>query len=115
MLKNAVAQIMARTGALSALRAGAGVVDGLLKRTAARPAWERGGLIFMFHAVEDSPSPYRLSVRRDTFEAFCELVAGSYEALPLAELESRRRAGSLPARAVAITFDDGYADNHDVA
>lgn len=90
-------------------------MDGLLKRTAARPGLERGGLVFMLHSVALAPSPYRLSVSRAAFERLCEALAESYDVLPLAELEDRRRAGSLPARAVALTFDDGYADNHDVA
>lgn len=115
MLKNALASVLVRTKALSAFRRGAGVLDGLLKRTAARPSLERGGLIFMFHGVAEEPSPFRLAVSVRELEAFCEVAAESYDVLPLAELEARRRAGVLPARAIAITFDDGYADNHDVA
>jgi peptidoglycan/xylan/chitin deacetylase (PgdA/CDA1 family) len=114
MLKNALASVLVRTKALSAFRTGASALDGFLKRTAARPAWERGGLVFMFHAVADEPSPFRLAVSRSSFEQFCQVAAQEYEVLPLAELESRRRAGTLPARAIAITFDDGWADNHDV-
>jgi len=115
MWKRALAEVVVRSRALDAFRGGASVVDGLLKRTAARPAWERGGLIFMFHGVSESPSPYRLSTSREGFDQFCQVAAESYEVLPLADMESRRRAGTLPARALAITFDDGYADNHDVA
>ncbi|MFO0587784.1 MAG: polysaccharide deacetylase family protein [Polyangiaceae bacterium] len=115
MLKNALADVVVKTKALAAFRAGAELVDGFLKRTAARPRWERGGLVFMFHSVAEEPSPFRLSVSRASFEAFCATLAEGYDVLPLAELEDRRRAGSLPASAVAITFDDGYADNHDVA
>jgi peptidoglycan/xylan/chitin deacetylase (PgdA/CDA1 family) len=115
MLKNALAELVVRSKALSAFRAGASLLDGFLKRTAARPSLERGGLVFMFHGVAEEPSPYRFAVARAAFEGFCEALAEGYDVLPLAELEDRRRAGSLPARAVAITFDDGYADNHDVA
>jgi peptidoglycan/xylan/chitin deacetylase (PgdA/CDA1 family) len=115
MLKNAFAELLSRSGAISAFRAGASALDGFLKRSALRPAWERGGLVFMFHGVREQPSPYRLAMSREAFEQFCEVAADGYQVLPLAELEDRRRAGSLPARAIAITFDDGYADNHDVA
>jgi peptidoglycan/xylan/chitin deacetylase (PgdA/CDA1 family) len=115
MLKDALAEVLVRSNALTVLRQGASLLDQALKRTAAFPRWERGALIFMFHGVAEQPSPYRYQVSRDHFEQFCDLVADAYDVLPLDELESRRRAGSLPARAVAITFDDGYADNHDVA
>ncbi len=115
MLKNAARELVVRSRALSGFRAAAAAVDGFLKRTALLPRWQRGGLVFMFHGVAEDPSPYRFDVSRAAFEAFCEAVAEGYDVLPLAELEDRRRAGSLPARAVAITFDDGYANNHDVA
>lgn len=114
MLKNAIASVLVRTKALSAFRRGASALDGFLKRTAVRPAWERGGLIFMFHGVADEPSPFRIAASRASFEQFCRIAAEDYDVLPLAELENRRRAGTLPARAIAITFDDGWADNHDV-
>lgn len=35
--------------------------------------------------------------------------------LPLAEAAVRLRSGDLPARSLSITFDDGYADNAEVA
>ena len=115
MLKNALASVLVRSKALSAFRRGASVLDDFLTRTAARPGLERGGLIFMFHSIADDPSPFRPASSRAEFSQFCQIAAESYDVLPLAELESRRRAGTLPARAIAITFDDGYADNHDVA
>lgn len=115
MLKGALSELVVRSKALALFQAGASAVDGLLKRSALKPAWERGGLVLMLHSIAERPSPFGLSEPVEWFERFCEIAAESYDVLPLAELESRRRAGTLPARAMALTFDDGYADNHDVA
>lgn len=44
-----------------------------------------------------------------------ELLAHYFNPLPLSEAVRRLREGTLPPRAVSITFDDGYADNREVA
>jgi peptidoglycan/xylan/chitin deacetylase (PgdA/CDA1 family) len=52
-----------------------------------------------------------LCVTPEHFAEHVELVAESYRPIRLRELVAALRAGELPSRAVAITFDDGYADN----
>lgn len=49
------------------------------------------------------------------FSAQMRLLARNFQPLPLLEAVGRLRAGTLPARAVCVTFDDGYANNCDVA
>jgi peptidoglycan/xylan/chitin deacetylase (PgdA/CDA1 family) len=43
------------------------------------------------------------------------LLHGEFNVLPLGEACARIARGALPARAACITFDDGYADNEEVA
>jgi peptidoglycan/xylan/chitin deacetylase (PgdA/CDA1 family) len=65
------------------------------------------------HAKTDPMFPGEPDAAR--FDAVCGWLARWFNVLPLDEALSRFRTGSLPARAACITFDDGYADNHDVA
>jgi peptidoglycan/xylan/chitin deacetylase (PgdA/CDA1 family) len=50
-----------------------------------------------------------------TFEMHMALLAAEFNVLPLGEAAARLAGGRLPARAASITFDDGYADNEQIA
>ncbi len=90
--------------------------SGLAARLMGLPSDEPPLSILIYHRV--LPEPDRLLGGDPDVAAFdwqMELVARHFNVLPLAEAVTRLRQGTLPPRALSITFDDGYADNHDLA
>ena len=81
------------------------------------PAGEHARLtVLIFHRVLAEPDPlFPGEPDAVRFETQMRWLKAWFNVLPLAEAVERLRTGSLPARAAAITFDDGYADNCTVA
>jgi len=72
--------------------------------------------ILIFHRVLAMPDPlFPDEMDAQRFDRLMALVARSFRVLPLGEAARRLGDGSLPHNALCITFDDGYADNHDIA
>lgn len=70
----------------------------------------------IFHRVLPRPDPlFPDEVDAAAFDTILDWVKSWFNVLPLDEAIARLADGSLPARAAALSFDDGYADNHDVA
>jgi peptidoglycan/xylan/chitin deacetylase (PgdA/CDA1 family) len=81
------------------------------------PAGPAGCLsTLIFHRVLDRPDPlFPEEIDAARFDTLCGWLRNWFNVLPLDEAVQRLAAGTLPARAAAITFDDGYEDNHRVA
>jgi peptidoglycan/xylan/chitin deacetylase (PgdA/CDA1 family) len=81
------------------------------------PAGARGRLsILIFHRVLPKPDPLapdEPDVVR--FEAQMQWVRRWFNVLPLGRAVDMLYEGTIPARALSITFDDGYADNEALA
>ena len=72
--------------------------------------------VLAYHRVLPAPDPMREGVPSvEEFERRMRWVASNFEVMPLGEAVRALRANRLPKRALSITFDDGYADNHDLA
>src|SRR5262249_37566047 len=72
--------------------------------------------ILIYHRVLAAPDPIlRTQIDALTFERHMALLADQFNVLPLKEACARLARGALPARAACITFDDGYADNEQIA
>lgn len=91
-------------------------------RILARRAWQaqmrfrarhqRHGLVLMYHRVaEPAADPWGLSVTPARFAEHLDVIRRYGEPMPLARLADTMTAPDRPRRSIAITFDDGYADN----
>jgi peptidoglycan/xylan/chitin deacetylase (PgdA/CDA1 family) len=66
----------------------------------------------MYHRVaEVDMNPWGLCVAPQHFAQHLEVLRQYAHPISLQELAEAHRNGNIPSRAVAITFDDGYADN----
>lgn len=68
-----------------------------------------GTLVLLYHRVAQlEHDPYGFAVRPDRFAEQCEILRQHYDVVPLRDANASRLE-------VAITFDDGYADNRAAA
>lgn len=72
--------------------------------------------ILIYHRVVAEPDalvPDQVCAR--DFDWHLDVLDRWFEVLPLVEAVARMRSGRLPVRAACVTFDDGYADNANIA
>jgi peptidoglycan/xylan/chitin deacetylase (PgdA/CDA1 family) len=91
-----------------------------LERLAAvvrRLPWRRPrALVLVYHRVgERGVDPWHLTIEPEIFAGQMETLAREWCPLSVAELIAGFERRRLPERAVAVTFDDGYVDNLEVA
>lgn len=73
------------------------------------PATRRPAIL-MYHGIgSDGFDPWGLLVSEDRFAGQLDWLTRTRTVLPLTEFAARHRQGRLPADAVSLTFDDGYA------
>lgn len=77
----------------------------------------RGRLVIVnYHRILDAPDSLLESEPNvATFRWQMELLAKCFNVMPLHEALALLHSGRMPARAVCITFDDGYRSTHDLA
>lgn len=73
-------------------------------------------VILMYHRVLRASDPFHAGdVDAGIFDRQLTLLKRFFTVLPLPDAAERLARGELPRRSVCITFDDGYADNVEVA
>jgi peptidoglycan/xylan/chitin deacetylase (PgdA/CDA1 family)/glycosyltransferase involved in cell wall biosynthesis len=100
---------------------GAGLTD--LRRRAQPPARRtavrlqpRRGAILAYHRIASlMPDVHRLCTPPETFAVHMEMIARDFRPVALSELATSALTGELEPGAIAVTFDDGYLDNLEMA
>jgi peptidoglycan/xylan/chitin deacetylase (PgdA/CDA1 family) len=89
-------------------------------RVAAK-ARKKGAAVLFYHSIMEDPAPHEQSLGEiirstKTFRQQMEMLAREYRPVSLDDVSGfARDQKDLPSRAVVVTFDDGYADNLEVA
>ena len=88
-----------------------------LARVAQRlPARRPRAVVLVYHRIGTGAiDPWQLTVDPEVFAGQMETLARDWSPMSLVELVDGFRRRRLPERGVAVTFDDGYADNLEVA
>ena len=90
------------------------MLDALIKLIASIVSSLNGKKLFVliYHRVFDEPDyMHQGEVDRKEFSWQMQLLARYFNVITLSEAIKAQNEGRLPSRAVAVTFDDGYADN----
>lgn len=78
-----------------------------------RRRFRPGGIILVYHRIASLPSDrLSLAVSADHFAGQLDYIARTCRPLRLLDLVASLQEGTVPQRAVAVTFDDGYSDNY---
>jgi peptidoglycan/xylan/chitin deacetylase (PgdA/CDA1 family) len=81
-----------------------------------RRQFKPGGVILLYHRVASlSADPHSLAVSPEHFAQQLEHIHDTCYPMRLLDLLEAMQQRSLPQRALAITFDDGYWDNYEHA
>jgi glycosyltransferase involved in cell wall biosynthesis/peptidoglycan/xylan/chitin deacetylase (PgdA/CDA1 family) len=82
------------------------------RRTTGRADGGAPPVILMYHRVTDlAADPQLLSVKPARFSEHLDVIARVGRPMSVIELVEELRRGRTPSDAIAVTFDDGYADN----
>mgnify|MGYP001547207875 CR=1 FL=1 len=81
------------------------------------PGGDRARLVvFCYHQVLEKHDPLRPGEPDEAqFLNDVELINSVFNVLPFTEAARQLKSGSLPRRSACITFDDGYANNFELA
>jgi peptidoglycan/xylan/chitin deacetylase (PgdA/CDA1 family) len=75
-----------------------------------------GAVVLLYHRVTPlEPDPFSMAMPPEQFDEQLRVIRSGYQPLTLQELAAALRRRRVPRRGVVVTFDDGYADNLDVA
>jgi len=81
-----------------------------------REKFSSRGLILMYHSIaEIEHDPFQLAVTPEHFTDHMAVLKERFHPMSLSQLVKALANDSVPDRAVAITFDDGYANNYTLA
>jgi peptidoglycan/xylan/chitin deacetylase (PgdA/CDA1 family) len=90
---------------------GSSLMGPTIRRTQKKLARSKG-VILMYHRIAKADvDPWALCVTPECFAEQLALLKEHYHPLSLQQLAQAQAEHNIPERAVAITFDDGYADN----